>query len=142
MAKEFLKLPLNAEQLTSQQNLKRCTLSESVADMLHLITTSHFGEFKQDESFGNELWERDFEAIDNVQVFREELAGALEKSYKMHERRLNNIKVSVEFDQVMTKIMNRRIKQRIRIQIQGTLKKTNEDFSHKEVFFIGPLSYY
>jgi len=142
MAKEFLKLPLNAEQLTSQQNLKRCTLSESVADMLHLITTSHFGEFKQDESFGNELWERDFEAIDNVQVFREELGEALEKSYKLHERRLNNIKVIVEFDQVMTKIMNRRIKQRIRIQIQGTLKKTNEDFSHKEVFFIGPLSYY
>ena len=67
MAKEFLKLPLNAEQLTSQQSLKRCTLSESVVDMLHLITTTHFGEYKQDDSFGNELWEHDFEAMDNVQ---------------------------------------------------------------------------
>lgn len=142
MAKEFLQIPLKAEIITSQRELKRCTLSESVADMLHLITTSHFGEYKQDESFGNELWEHDFEAIDNMQVFREQLEGALEKSFKKHERRLNNIKVSVEFEQVLTKIMNRRIKQRIRIHIQGSLKKTNEDFSHKEVFFIGPLSYY
>lgn len=142
MAKEFLQLPLKANMITDQQELGRCTLSESVAGMIHLITISHFGEYKQDERFGNELWDYDFEAIDNAQAFRERLEGSLEKSYSEYEKRLNNIKVSVEFDQVLTTVMNRRIKQRIRISIHGTLKKTNEAFSHLEVFFIGPLSYY
>ena len=142
MAKDFLQIPLQAGLVTRQKELKRSTLTESVADMIHLITITHFGENKQDESFGNELWENDFETIDNVQVFKEKLAESLQIAVTQHERRLSGIKVNVGFEQVMTTVYNRRVRQRIQITIEGTLRKTNEPFTHNEVFFMGPLSYY
>lgn len=142
MAKDFLQIPLQAGLVTRQKELKRSTLTESVADMIHLITITHFGENKQDESFGNELWENDFETIDNVQAFKEKLAESLQIAVTQHERRLSGIKVNVGFEQVMTTVYNRRVRQRIQITIEGTLRKTNEPFIHNEVFFMGPLSYY
>ncbi|MCD4724975.1 MAG: GPW/gp25 family protein [Bacteroidales bacterium] len=142
MAKDFLQIPLQAGLVTRQKELKRSTLTESVADMIRLITITHFGENKQDESFGNELWENDFETIDNVQVFKEKLAESLQIAVTQHERRLSGIKVNVGFEQVMTTVYNRRVRQRIQITIEGTLRKTNEPFTLNEVFFMGPLSYY
>ena len=142
MAKDFLQIPLQAGIVTRQKELKRSTLTESVADMIHLITITHFGENKQDESFGNELWENDFETIDNIQAFKEKLAESLQIAVTQHERRLSGIKVNVGFEQVMTTVYNRRVRQRIQITIEGTLRKTNEPFTHNEVFFMGPLSYY
>ena len=142
MTKDFLQIPLQAGLVTRQKELKRSKLTESVADMIHLITITHFGENKQDESFGNELWENDFETIDNVQVFKEKLAESLQIAVTQHERRLSGIKVNVGFEQVMTTVYNRRVRQRIQITIEGTLRKTNEPFTHNEVFFMGPLSYY
>lgn len=142
MAKDFLQIPLQAGLVTRQKELKRNKLTESVADMIHLITITHFGENKQDESFGNELWENDFETIDNIQVFKEKLAESLQIAVTQHEKRLSGIKVNVGFEQVMTTVYNRRVRQRIQITIEGTLRKTNEPFTHNEVFFMGPLSYY
>jgi hypothetical protein len=142
MAKDFLQIPLESGLITSQKQLKRCSLSESVAGLIHLITITHFGENKQDESFGNELWENDFENIVNIQAFKEKLAQSLQATIITHEKRLSAIKVTVGFEQVMTTVVNRRIRQRIQIVVEGTIRKTNEPFSHQEVFFMGPLSYY
>lgn len=142
MANDFFQIPLQIDLVMRQKSLKRCSLIESVSGMMHLITISHFGENKQDETFGNELWDHDFETIDNSQAFKERLAGSLEKAITGHEKRLTAVKVSVGFDQVLTTAYNRRIRQRIQISIQGTLRKTNEPFIHHEVFFMGPLSYY
>lgn len=142
MANDFLQIPLQTELLTSQKHLKRCSLNESVAGVIHLVAITHFGENKGDDSFGNELWEYDFETIDNAQAFKEKLSVSLHNAITEHEKRLSAIKVSVGFDQIMTTAFNRRIRQRIQITIQGTLRKTNEPFTHSEVFFMGPLSYF
>jgi len=142
MANDFLQIPLQLGLLTSQKQLKRCSLYESVSGMIRLITSTHFGENKQDITFGNELWEYDFENIDNIQAFKEKLSESLQKSVARHERRLSSVKVGIGFEQVLTTIYNRRIRQRIQITIEGTLRKTNEPFTHQEVFFMGPLSYY
>ncbi|MCJ7448173.1 MAG: GPW/gp25 family protein [Bacteroidales bacterium] len=142
MANDFLQIPVQTELITRKKQLKRCSLNESVAGMMRLITITHFEENKQDDSFGNELWEYDFETIDNVQAFKEKLSESLQKSITQHEKRLNAVRVNVGFDQVLTTVYNRRVKQRIQIGIEGTLRKTNEPFAHHEVFFMGPLSYY
>ncbi|TFH38086.1 MAG: hypothetical protein E4G95_04180 [Bacteroidia bacterium] len=142
MAKDFLQIPIQTELITSQKQLKRCSLNDSVADMIRLITITHFGENKEDESFGNELWDNDFETIDNIQAFKERLAESLHKAVIQHEKRLGSVKVIVGFEQVLTKVLNKRVRQRIQITIEGTLRKTNESFTHSEVFFMGPLSYY
>ena len=70
------------------------------------------------------------------------MSESLQKVILQHEKRISNVKVSIEFDQVMTTVIKRRIKQRIKFVVEGILRKTNEPFSHSEVFFIGPLSYY
>lgn len=142
MADEYLQIPLQLGMARKQKKLKRSSLSESVASMIHLITVTHFGENKADETFGNELWEHDFETVTNVQAFKEGLAEALKIAITRHEKRLDNVKVKIDFDQVLTKVNNRRIKQRIQLNVAGKLRKTNEAFSHTEIFFIGPLSYY
>ncbi len=142
MANDYLQIPLQLGLVTRQKQLKRCSLSDSVAGMIHLIAVTHFGESKQDESFGNELWEFDFETIDNAQAFKERLAGSLGDAIVKHEKRLGSVKVNVGFDQVVTTVYKRRVRQRIQITVQGTLRKTNESFIHNEVFYMGPLSYY
>jgi hypothetical protein len=142
MAKDFLQIPLKLGLVTDQKQLLRCSLGESVASLIRLISVTHFGENKQDESFGNELWENDFENIVNVQAFKERLGQSLQIAIVKHEKRLSAVKVSVGFEQVMTIVLNRRIRQRIQITVEGTLRKTNEPFLHQEVFFLGPLSYY
>ena len=142
MAFDFLQIPLQADLITRQKEVKRCSLNESISGIIHLITITHFGENRQDESFGNELWEHDFETIDNVQAFKEEVSASLQKAISSHEQRLLDIRVSIGFEQVLTTVYNRRIRQRIQISINGTIRKTNEPFTHQEVFFMGPLSYY
>jgi hypothetical protein len=142
MAKHFLQIPIDAELITRQKHLNRCSLNESVSDMMHLITITHFGENKQDASFGNELWENDFETIENIQAFKEKLSESLQSVIVQHEKRLTDVKVGIGFEQVLTTVYNRRVRQRIQINISGTLRKTNETFTHQEVFFMGPLSYY
>lgn len=142
MADDFLKIPLQTGLITSQKQIKRCSLAESVSQMIHLITTTHFGENKQDESFGNELWEHDFETVANVQVFKEKMSKSLKKAITQHERRLSDVKVSIGVEQITTTVYNRRVKQRIQFIIEGILRRTNEPFKHTEEFFIGPLSYF
>lgn len=142
MADDYLQIPLQPGLVIQRKQLKRCSINDSVSAMVRLITTTHFGENKQDDSFGNELWEHDFETVVNVQDFKESMAETLKAAIIQHEKRLDSVKVSIGFDQVLTKIDNRRIRQRIQIIIEGNLRKTNEPFSHSEVFFIGPLSYY
>lgn len=142
MAKEFLQLPIQAKLITSQQHLKRCSLNDSIANMIRLICTTHFGENKQDSSLGNELWENDFETVDNIQAFKEKLVESLQNTLIWHEKRLSNIKVNVGFEQVLTTVYKRRVRQRIQITIEGKIRKTNETFKQQEVFFMGPLSYY
>lgn len=142
MANEFLQIPLQLNLITGQQHLKRCSLNDSVTNMIRLISTTHYGENKQDDTLGNELWENDFETVNNIQAFKERLSESLQNTLIRHEKRLSNIKVSVGFEQVLTTVYKRRVRQRIQISIEGTIRKTNETFKHQEVFFMGPLSYY
>jgi phage baseplate assembly protein W len=142
MTSDYLQIPLQCDLITRQKHLRRCSLYESVAGMMRLITVTHFGENRQDDSFGNELWEYDFETIDNIQAFKDNMAQSLQNDVMRHEKRLTEVKVAVGFEQVMTKVYSRRIRQRIQITFEGTLRKTNEPFKHEELLFMGPLSYY
>jgi phage baseplate assembly protein W len=142
MANDYLQLPIRTGLIIAQNNLKRCSLSESVCGMIHLIILTHFGENKHDGTFGNELWDHDFETIDNIHSFKEQISESLKKAVILHEKRLTDVKVNIAFEQALTTVYNRRIKQKIQISIDGTLCKTNEQFSFREMFFTGPLSYY
>jgi phage baseplate assembly protein W len=119
----------------------KCSLSESVAGLIHLIAITNFGEYKHDESFGCEIWEHDFENIANTQIFREKLRISIQKTIEKYEPRLTNPKVGIQIDQIDYRVIHRRIKSRIRLKIDANLTMTNEFFTYTDQFFIGPLSY-
>jgi phage baseplate assembly protein W len=138
---DYYNLPLKMGDLIEKKEHQRCTLSESVASMIHLIAISHFGECKHDESFGCEIWEHDFESIINPQLYKEQLKESIQKTIEMYEPRLSIARVEIQIEQIEQRAGNRRTKSRISINVKGSLKKTNEQFACTEKFFIGPLSY-
>jgi phage baseplate assembly protein W len=111
--------------------------------MIHLIVTTAYGEMRHNQSFGCDIWTFDFENIYNLPSFKEELKKSLRNSILTNEKRLVNVFVDLQIEQVEvpTKVNNRRIKIRVLISVKGIIEKTNEPFSHQDKFYIGPLSY-
>lgn len=139
---DYYKVPLKLDQIVKKQDVNRCSLKESVAGMIHLIATSNFGECKHDETFGCEIWNHDFENITNAQTFKENVRASMIEAIAKFEKRIEFVKVDIEFEQVLTSIRRRRVKNRVSLIVTGKLVITNEDFVFREHFFIGPLSYY
>ena len=142
MTSEFYYLPLHLGEIPFKKESPRCTLKESVARMIHLITITNYGEYKPDETFGCEIWEFDFENISNSQLFKEQLKKSLKDSIEKHEPRLSKVRIEIQLEQVEVMMTNRRTKSRITLSVDGVLAKTNEPFFYPERFYLGPLSYY
>jgi len=142
MITNYYKLPLQLARISQKKEHPKCTLSESVTAMIHLISVTYFGECKHDETFGCEIWEHDFENIVNSQVYRDKLMNSIQQTIEKQEPRLTNISVDIQIEQIDYNLFQRRIKSRITLKVLGTLVLTNESFSHTDQFFIGPLSYY
>ena len=141
MKDKYYNLPLNLADIIEKKEHPKCTLYESVAMMIHLMTTSNFGEYKHDDSFGCEIWEHDFENIINTQLYKDQLRKSIQQTVETHEPRLTDIKVDIQIEQIESRVGNRRSKSRIRLNVNGRLSKTNEPFKYTEQFFVGPLSY-
>ena len=138
---DYFTIPLKLEELIEKNEHPRCTLGESVAMMCQLITTSQFGEYKHDNSFGCEIWEHDFENIVNTQLYKDQLKKSIKETIKKHEPRLTDVTVDIQMEQIESRVGGKRIKSRISLHVEGILALTNESFSFNEQFFVGPLSY-
>ncbi len=139
---ECYKIPLRLGQVTRKKEIPKCGLSESVAQMIHLIVTTGFGECKHNPAFGSDIWEKDFENVINSQLYRENLRKSIQSTIEKQEPRITGIRVDILIEQIDYVLNNRRTKSRIKIKVNGVLTKTNEPFSFSDQFFIGPLSYY
>ena len=111
--------------------------------MIHLITITSYNEVKHNPAFGTEISDYDFENIYNTHTLKDELQKSILNSIRENEKRLVNVNINLQIEQVdfNTKIQNRRIKTRIQMIVNGLIDKTNEPLQHEETFFIGPLSY-
>lgn len=139
----FLDLPIKFQNITQKKELRRIDIKKSIQNMVHLIVITAYNEVKHDPMFGCEIWNSDFENIYNPQFFREDIKKSVLESLKNNEKRLSKVTVDLQIEQVETIsiIKNRRIKTRIKLIVNGVIDKTNEQFLHQEMFYIGPLSY-
>ncbi len=139
----FLNNPVRFGAIMRKAETRRVDLKQSIHIMIHLILTTSFGEVKHDPFFGCEIWQFDFENIYNPHSFKEDLKRSLQNSIRKNEKRLTRVNVDLQIEQleITTRIKNKRIKTRILLGVSGLIEKTNEEFVHQEVFFIGPLSY-
>ncbi len=140
----FINIPLRLGEIMQKTDIRRISLKDSIHNMIHLIATTAYGEVRNDPVFGCDIWKYDFENIYNPSSFKEELKRSLQNSIKNSEKRLSNVVIDLQIDQVEVpaRIRNRRVKTRVFMVVNGVIEKTNEPFSHQEVFFMGPLSYY
>lgn len=140
---QYYSLPLALDELTRKKDLSKCSLQQSVAQNLHLILTTAFGELPIDENFGCSIWDHDFDNMTTGHKNKELIRQSLLTSIQQYEKRLSNIRIDVLLGQeeIIAKINGCRIKKVIRITITGVLKSTNETFKYHDSFYIGPLSY-
>ncbi len=142
MNRTYFSLPLNSKNIVSNKEHATCSIKESIANFLHLLTTTYFGECTFDDSFGCNIWEIDFDNLTNVNKVKNIISDSLYDTIKKHEKRLSNVAIEVVLKQKMVAGNSHSIKKRVYLKLSGKVKKTNEDFLFQDNFFIGPLSYY
>jgi phage baseplate assembly protein W len=140
----FLNIPVNVKDIIRKAEAKRISAKNSIHNMIHMIVTTAYGEMRQNPSFGCDIWRFDFENIYNLNAFKEDMRKSLQNTIKTNEKRLMNVNIDLQIEQIdiMSKVKNKRIKTRISLVVNGVIEKTNESFTHQEVFFVGPLSYF
>ena len=141
----YLTLPINAALLISKQEHPTCDLKQSIAQKLHLITTTYYDECKFDDSFGCPIWENDFETIPSVNIWKDKTAKLVEEVIQKHEPRLSNVKVNLgmmqeEFIEQESKLA-KQIKKRIELKIIATIEETSEPFEFNTFFYFSPISF-
>ena len=142
MKQGFYSLPLALHQVMQKKEHPKCSLQQSVAQHLHLIITTAFGELPADESFGCGIWEHDFDNSTGTNKIKEWILQSLLASIQQYEKRLNGVRIELTIRQEVTDLNSGcRVKKRFQVTITSTLRATNEKFTFQDTFFTGPLSY-
>lgn len=140
---DYLDIPVSVSEIMNQKDVHRVDLKNSIHNMIHLITVTAYNEVKHDPTFGTEISNYDFENIYNAHSLKDELKKSILNSIRNNEKRLVNVNIDLQIDQVEIglKVNNKRIKTQIKMLVEGEIEKTKETIQHNETFFIGPLSY-
>jgi len=118
----------------------RVSLQQSVMQHLHLLLTTAFGEFPGDEEFGCGIWDHDFDNVTSAHKLREIVRQSLLISIREKEKRLSRIRVDLLILQEEVPGVHS-IKKKVSVTVSGVLTETNEPFSFRDSFYVGPLSY-
>ncbi len=143
MSDRYYSYPINFKELTAGKEIRTSTLPESIAERIHLILVTHFGESRFDEEFGCGIWNYDFEMVNNENFWKERMIKSIIDAIKKNETRLSKLQVKVEIAQ--EEFTNpgggdaKRIKNRLDIKISGDLIKTKEGFTYNERLYISPV---
>jgi predicted component of type VI protein secretion system len=140
---KYYALPLDPELLMQKKEHPGRTLKQSVADHLHLIVTTAFGEMQSEAEFGNSIWDHDFDNLTTRTKQQEWMKQSLTQAIKKHEKRLDSIKVEVmvKQEEISALSTERRVKKRLDIYVTARLTATSEDIVFRDSFFVSPLSY-
>ena len=139
-------MPLKFGDLLKKKELPKCRdIGESISQNINLMITSKFGEYRYDPTFGSNIWDSDFENIFANDDWSERVSGSLKSIIEAHEPRLKNIVVTAAINQeeIPSSGTNPqyRIKQKVVVQIEGSLANTNERFSTTQKLYVSPLSF-
>lgn len=129
--------------LIAKQDHQLCNLKQSIAQHLHLIITTSYGEMPIDESFGCSIWEHDFDNLTSSHKVKELIKTSLQESVEKHEKRIGKVKIDLQIsqDEIAAFGNGNRVKKKVTINISGLLMATNERFVYEDCFFMGPFDY-
>lgn len=135
--------PLNLSLLMKGKEHPSCTLQQSIAQRIHLLLITNFNECRYDREFGSVIWEHDFENLPNINQWKDQMAKSVKEELEKYEKRLINIKTTLELteQEFIDNDKNRykKLKRRIDINVNASLKSTNEPFYFQEVLYVSPI---
>jgi phage baseplate assembly protein W len=140
----YYRLPLKFSNLVQKKRLELCSLEESIRQHIHLIIKTHYHEYRFDSNYGCYVWDKDFDNIQSIAKWKDELEDLVLQSLNAYEKRVSNVHVTVTVDELPTpdprtkQIIRHR--KRITLLIQGIVKRTNQPLHHTEYMFFSPLS--
>lgn len=141
--KKFLTQPLNFTALNEGAEHSSCNIHQSIAQRIHLILVTNFGEFRSDPDFGCAIWEHDFENMPNLNLWKDKMIKNVKEILEKYEKRLANHQVNIEVSQEEfshgEQVVIKKIKRRIDITMKANIKKTNEAFQFQETLYISPV---
>jgi phage baseplate assembly protein W len=144
MNTKYLKLPFRPDLLIKRQEHPLCSLTESIAQHLHLLVTTYYGECKFDDNFGSPIWEADFENITSIDVWRNRTSKELEEVILRNEPRLANPKVNVNLfqEEVVDEVVaSKMMKRKVELKVTAKIEATSEQFEFDTLFYFSPISF-
>ncbi len=140
---QYYSFPLLFTDLLKKNDLAKCRdIKESISQNIHLILITHFGEYKQDPSYGCSIWDNDFENIVSINLWKEQVGKSLKIVLTNHEQRLTNITVKTDIGQ--EEVVNshlKKLKKKVEVSVEANIVETNEPFYFRDSLFISPLSF-
>ena len=138
----YYKTPLRFDNLFTNKNLVLCSLGESIAQHLELITETRYGEHQGDMHFGCELWNFDFQNMIKVEDYERKLQTSLQETVIKYEQRLNDVEVDVSIadkEVYNSATGSAEMKKQAIIIVKGNVKETGEAFYFKTAFHLNPI---
>jgi len=87
---EYYTFPLDAKALTENTLVNKCNIENSIANNLHLILISCFGECHFDASFGCNIWDVDFSNLASDTQLVSIVKDSLYENLKKYEQRITD----------------------------------------------------
>ena len=144
MSNRYLKLPFRPDMLINRQEHPVCSLTESIAQHLHLLVTTYYGECKFDESFGSPIWEADFENISSINTWRNKTGKELEEIIQKYENRIVVPKVNINLfqEELVDKASSSKVmKRKVELKVTARIESTSEQFEFNTLFYLSPISF-
>jgi phage baseplate assembly protein W len=135
--------PVMFQDLIAKKELQKTNIENSIAQHINLIITTSFGEVKFNEIFGCKIWDSEFDLLVQPKILKENIKKEIKDAVMKYETRLDVQEVTISIDDTHSISYNRgkRIKRKVNVIINGSVRLTNRPFKFYSHFFIGPLSY-
>ena len=138
---DYIKLPLDFS-AALQGKLSGCSNEESIAQHLMMLIVSHRGEVESAYNYGSNIWELEYDHSSTIEEWEINVKASLVDSITIHEKRLKDIKVSVELTEVDDDIKDKHPNARrcAQIGVRGTMVSNNKSFYFNTRIYISPIS--
>lgn len=127
----------------TRHELPTCDVGTSIAQLLHLLIHTRYGELRSDRSFGCRIWEVEFERTLSSSHWAGELSESLERAIRQYEPRLKNVRVDISMTLVDHDGFHRQPDEYRRlatVAVAALLNATNEPFQFSTQLNLGQFS--
>lgn len=144
--KKYLSLPLEVNRWVSGTQSTKVDQVTSIRNVIRLLLSTSYHEYRFDPSFGSEVWVYDFDTSHSEKFWLSDLTQKFQERLKIVEPRLTNVIIRASVEQKDYIVDNggnktKRAKRFLYLTVDAKLVSTNEDFKDNQTIIIGPLSF-